>query len=323
MSTFQRKLDLDAMSDANLASAPWLTEMLRHWYPAGHATNMVQWSKLPGSKKESGLRPMGLRLAVRNGSLNFYCGGQSVAKVTLGRSLKAETHAKYLTDDVVNGQIYQKLGTEHADITSIMTRTHGYHGVEKLFVEAICAKNGTIIDIEMGLPGLPVEHPKTKEVRLVAPRIDLVALEPVVGGWKVVFWEAKLPGDRRMSTRSEEPEVVAQLETYSAWFADEAAKEAVLVAYRETCALLFELHQHALNLGLNVLLQLDPAIEAIAKTPTLLIGIDPKVRLLIDLRKDDPHFPDGHLSKLEQHGIPVHCVRSEDDLPLPAMAAVA
>lgn len=322
MSIFQRNLNLNAISNANLASAPWLTDMLRHWYPAGNCVPMVQWDGALGSKKEIGVRPMGLRLAIRNGYMNFYCGGQSIAKVTLGKTLKAKTHSKYLNDDVAGSGVYQDLEAHHADVAPWMSRSHAYHGVEKLFVDAVCSVSGTIIDMEMGLPGLPVKDAKTGEFRLVAPRIDLVALEPDDGGWKIVFWEAKLPRDARMRTQGDKPEVVAQLESYSAWFADEAANERVLAGYKNTCRMICEIHKRAENAGIPVR-PLHAAIVAIGNKPELLKAIDPKVRLLIDLRKDDPLFCKEHLPKLEKHGIPLHCVRTEADLNLSIVAATA
>lgn len=322
MSKFERRLDLSLLSDAHLTTAPWLAELLRNWYPAGHAVPMSNWTAPPDCKKLDGPRPLRLRLAIRSGYLNFYCGGQSIAKVTFGRGLAAETHAKYLTDAKVDGQIYQKLDAETPQVAAQIRRSHRYQGVEKLFVEAVCAANGALIDLEMGLPSLSLTDPRTGIVRLVAPRIDLVALEPMPGGWQVAFWEAKLPGDSRMRTRGEVPEVIEQLNNYAEWFAQPMARAAVLAAYRDTCKLLVQLHERAAALGIAVP-PLHDAIIAIGRNPSQLKAIDPKVRLLIDMREDDAHFRAVHLPKLEVGGVSVHLVRSAADMILPAGVAAA
>lgn len=320
MSEFQRRLNLNVLSDAHMVAAPWLPELLRNWYPAGHAVPMVPWTAPLGCKKLEGPRPLGMRLAIRNGYMNFYCGGQSIAKVALGRILAADSHAKYLTDAKVEGQHYLRLGADAAHVAEWMGRSHSYQGVEKLFVEAVCTANGTLIDLEMGLPSLPLPDRKTGIIRLVAPRIDLVALEPISGGWQVAFWEAKLPADSRIRTLGEVPEVIEQLKNYADWFAQPMAREAVLAAYRDTCTLLVELYNRSVALGIAVP-PLHDAILAVAASPALLKAIDPQVRLLIDLRKDDAHFRAVHLPKLKD--IPVHLVRSDADLILPSGAAVA
>ena len=317
---FQRRLNLSLLSNAQSMTAPWLPELLRNWYPAGNAVPMMAWTAPPGCKKPEGPRPRGLRLAIRNGYMNFYCGGQSIAKVSIGRSLSAVSHAKYLTDEKVEGQHYLRLGVDSAQVAEWMGRSHCYQGVEKLFVEAVCTANGTLIDLEMGLPSLPLPDRKTGIIRLVAPRIDLVALEPISGGWQVAFWEAKLPADSRIRTLGEVPEVIEQLKNYADWFAQPMAREAVLAAYRDTCTLLVELYNRSVALGIAVP-PLHDAILAVAASPALLKAIDPQVRLLIDLRKDDAHFRAVHLPKLKD--IPVHLVRSDADLILPSGAAVA
>ena len=316
MTKFERKLNTSILTSTDLASTPWISDLLRHWYPAGHAAPMVDWAAPEGASKQSGLRPMGLRLAIRNGYVNFYCGGQSIARVTMGKALSAETHQKYLTDDAPNTQSYTKLGADHADVASWMARSQAYHGIEKLFVEDVCATNGTVIDIEMGLPSLEVINPVTGVAQKVAPRIDLVALEKVADGWQVVFWEAKLPDDKRMRSTGATPHIMAQMKTYAKWFAQPEVSIDVLAAYRETCKIIGALRQAAVDEGIDVP-PLHQAIIDIADTPSLLTRIDPQVRLLIDMRKGDKRFDEKHLPKIAD--IPMHCVRSDADLILPAL----
>ena len=323
MTEFQRRLGLGAHSAAQMASTPWLVDLLRNWYPSGHAMPMVEWVPTAAFPKASpGLRPTGLRLAIRNGYVNFYCGGQSIARVSIGQRLTAETHEKYVTDAEVDGQRYVKLGSITPQIKEWVARSHGYQGIEKLFVEAVCAANGTLIDLEMALPSLSVLNRKTGAAQLVAPRIDLVALEPSQGGWTVVFWEAKLTSDSRVRTRGDAPEVVEQLAQYAEWFGRDGKLDEVLRAYRNTCALLALFHNRATEMGLEVP-PLNEAILAIAEDPVRLEAIDPKVRLLIDDRQDDAKFRNKFLPKLERARIPVHLVRSDADLVLPTGPAAA
>ena len=314
MTKFERTLNPKILESTDLASTPWMMDLLRHWYPAGHAAPMVDWVTSGKTRKLSGPRPMGLRLAIRNGYANFYCGGQSIARVTMGKALSAETHQKYLADDAPNTQSYTKLGADHADVASWMARSHAYHGIEKLFVEDVCVRNGTVIDIEMGLPSLNVINPETGIAQKVALRIDLVALERVEDGWQVVFWEAKLPDDSRMRSTGDTPHIMTQMKTYAEWFAQPEVSADVLAAYKGTCKIIADLRQTAVSMGIDVP-PLHQAIIDIAETPSLLTGIDPQVRLLIDMRKGDQRFDEIHLPKIAD--IPMHCVRTNNDLVLP------
>ena len=318
MTKFERKLNTEILKSTDLTTTPWMIDLLRHWYPADHAAPIVDWAASGKTRKLSGLRPMGLRLAVRNGYANFYCGGQSIARVTMGRGLSAKTHQKYLADEAPNAQSYTKLGADHADVASWMARSHAYHGIEKLFVEDVCAANGTVIDIEMGLPSLNVINPATGVAQKVALRIDLVALEEVADGWQVVFWEAKLPSDSRMRTTGETPHIRAQMTTYADWFAQPEVSADVLAAYRETCKIIVALRQAAVDEGIDVP-PLHQAIIDIADTPSLLKRIDTQVRLLIDMREGDKPFDEKHLPKIVD--IPMHCVRSKADLVLPVVTS--
>ena len=65
-------------------------------------------------------------------------------------------------------------------------------GDEKHFVDLVVARNPDAIDLEMALPAYSL----VPEER-IAPRMDLVALEPVGNRWRIVFWEAKLVDDAR------------------------------------------------------------------------------------------------------------------------------
>ncbi|MBC7987014.1 MAG: hypothetical protein H7X93_10180 [Sphingomonadaceae bacterium] len=263
------------------AKVDWFGHLLELWQPAGH-------------DKGVGTGPT-LRLAIRNGYMNFYSNGQSVAKVSLGPRCRprASIHIKY----VAEGATEQKYATLAPDgrmrCTSDVTvpaqykpgmvdgwieKTARYAGQEKKFVERVVAANPAVVDLEMGLPALSKGES--------ASRMDLVALEPDGNNYRLVFWEAKLMDDGRLRSRAE-PEVITQMRDYQRWFAkDPQRRGQVLEAYRRCCFLLSELAKVAGSKSGDV----GGAIERIARDPQLLTEVDDKPRLLVfdpDRRKAD------------------------------------
>lgn len=213
----------------------WFKDLLSLWRPSGHE----------GCED-------GLRLAVRNGYLNFYRRGQSAARVSKRRgALRAEVHAKYVapSEDPKPGQEYWSLRTDR--VTSpggpqvlyrglaslhdwIALIDKKYAGVEKRLVDDLVGLNANVIDLEMGLPAWGEQ--------LTAPRMDLVAIEEQ----QVVFWEAKTITDGRIRCRADyeqelRPEVLRQLAKYRHFLAHERHVELVEVAYRQAAAILVEL----------------------------------------------------------------------------------
>ena len=73
---------------------------------------------------------------------------------------------------------------------------NAHTGGEKKFVDLVVARNPNTIDLEMALPAYSVDPTKRH-----APRMDLVAIEPVGERWQIVFWEAKLVDDGRARCR--------------------------------------------------------------------------------------------------------------------------
>jgi hypothetical protein len=325
MSFFDRKLPAPAMArlEENLRNIAWLADLFGRWRPAGTPLDVDGQSK-------------GLRLAIRNGYLNFYRCGQSIARVTFAAdgSPRAETHHKYLTPGAT-GQRYAQLKTEHwsgldrslrfdpATFDRCIEQVHdgGHDGAEKTFVERVVAANPNVIDMEMGLPaGLRVGNAR------VAPRMDLVALEldeHTHGRIQVVFWEAKGVTDGRMRCRDPDgtPEVVDQLRKYSVWIDTQEGGESnvdrVSRAYREVCRLLGQMHEAATGAGIDVP-PLGPLIRMVATSDERL-GVDQIARLLVDASGDDRKFvTNGHLAKLERepHRLLVQMVRGAEDLHL-------
>jgi hypothetical protein len=274
------------------------------------------WKHLLSLWRQSGTVAgrQGLRLAIRNNYLNFYLRGQSVARVGFAHGRPyLETHVKYafgkgetaqeyarVSDKTIScaklgkGGIYYGLPTLLAWVAEADTHS----GREKTLVDDLVADNGTVIDLEMGLPAW--------EGRKAASRMDCVALEPDNDGGpsaRIVLWEAKMIGDERLRSRSR-PQVADQFENYRRYLQQDRHRKRIEDAYRIVCDLFSEIHRMATRLG-----RVDPLNAAVSATADrrLNLSIDPTPRLLIfgeEGRRDAGGW-DGHLSKLRRdHSIP-------------------
>lgn len=316
MTVFDRKLPQVAFNQLqNCAEElPWFRDLLRRWQPAGDALEYSSGG--PVSKH--------LRLAIRDGYLNFYRLGQSVARVGFSQTgvPEARIHNKYV-DDSVGDQSYVLLKggrlssakgddfgpyTGPGQLDGWIEEAEEYSGREKCFVDEVVARNANVIDLEMGLPA--IGDAKT------APRMDIVALEKGKDGWQVVFWEAKLMGDGRLRRSGEQlPEVVAQLDAYMRWMAHPGNTERVSKAYQETCRLFVKFHALAQSVGAE-LSQLGDGITAVA-TASEPPKIDVRPRLIIEDRVPNATWkPNGHHAKLESHGVAMQIVGADSDLEL-------
>jgi hypothetical protein len=330
MAIFARTFPFHRLNQQVLEGNPWFADMLRYWRPAGdvlyrelsHPENPVLGVTL--AEKQ----PV-LRLAIRDGYLNLYKGGQSLARIRFGRdgSLLAQIHNKYIYGNEGSGQTYVTLRSDGyldptgrlleyggpADLDRWIANASRYVHDEKRFVDAVVARNPNAIDLEMALPAYSVEPGER-----VAPRMDLIVLEPAGDRWRVVFWEAKLVRDRRARCRGDEvlPEVVRQLERYTSWLRYGNHRELVAASYQNACRLLVAFHTLAM--------QVNPEIEALgsgivtaAAAEALPLLIDDEPRLLIDDRRLDPAFTrNGHLDKLRRHGLHVQMVQSAEQMVL-------
>jgi hypothetical protein len=258
----------------------WFQDLLSLWCPSGYASDTH-----------------GLRLAIRNGYLNFYRLGQSVARVqcTSGE-LAAEVHYKYVLDEPLPGlskSPYVRLtgkGVFFRDIPvatyqDISTLRHWiekaekkHAGAEKSIVDKLVAKNDHIIDLEMALPAWTL--PK------VAVRMDLVAIENET----VVFWEVKTVDDSRLRCRAEFeedkfPEVLKQLSHYRDYLRRDSHSEQVESAYRSTAKILVKLRALADKIG--PVSPLGASIIAASQVDTLAVA--PRANLVVvDVESDHP-----------------------------------
>jgi len=314
MSKFARQLNnLEKLEQRTNEPLPqWWTDLLSLWRPSGVSAG-----------------DDGLRLAIRDGYLNFYRCGQSIANVKIDRNgiPHAITHCKYVygRSDKSLGQKYVQLRGDCIfrsgekvqsystinDVAKWISRVNGdpsskgFSGDEKKFVDELVTANPNIIDLEMGLPA--EDGGKRR-----APRIDLVAIE----AGKVVFWEAKLVKDGRMRTRGDVvldgaekmPEVLNQLHDYKEFLAVPANRELVATAYKETFNILSRLWKLAGRSDSN------PAIWAPGIQPNDL-GVNPYPRLVIDNRSDNKSWP-KHAGRLDEAKVPMLPIGPDDSLVL-------
>jgi hypothetical protein len=315
--TFGRKLG----NEMSVDKLPvWWGDLLMKWCPAG------QLSKSDG-----------LRLAIRNGYVNFYRNGQSVARVSVGMNSVAnlEVHLKYVTPEWKNlkigkdpkKQYYVKLKDDNMLICDAFAGDLGkydgattldrwiaevanYKGAEKTFVDKLVSCNQNIIDLEMGLPNFLPEDSATT----VSPRMDLVAIEEMNGQDTVVFWEAKMMGNGELRAKDDsDPKLFKQLQNYTTWLSDDKQKAQVAEAYKANCGILVAIHSEAKKLN-PAIAELGSLVRRVAdKLP----NVDTKPRVVIsDYDKNVSWVKNGHAKRLSDRGYHVQLVQCDDELLL-------
>lgn len=284
MADFKRRVSpaglikLAAMSEAD---GNWWRDLLERWRPSGFE---------PSDR--------GLRLAIRNGYLNFYRFGQSVARIGFARNgtPAALTHLKYIDrGSSQKGMARLCEGFVHKKDTSPTAyggNTMLYNWIdaaeeksarakagEKVLVDQTVSANHNIIDLEMTLPATAREES--------APRIDIVTLEPHEEDVRVVFWEAKTIDDNRLkTTKNGPPEVIKQVEKYQTYLSTPDRQAKVAAAYLNACKLFVDFAAMASR---GILL--GGLIQRVA-TGDCTLRVDPKPRLLLydDGLRDAGHW---------------------------------
>ncbi len=321
VSKFKREFDVASVEKALLAPEnAWFKDLLRHWRPAGDLQGVTSAQGVPANH---------LRLAIRDGYLNFYRAGQSVAKVKFVKNkLQWEIHNKYVYGpDKGKNQDYVKItggrfrNQDGADLEyrgdllhDWILNANGYADREKLFVDDLVAHQAGAIDLEAGLPADPELWTEKS-----APRMDLVTVEPCGDHYRLAFWEVKLVDNKeaRCKDANEAPKVIIQLKKYEKWLAKN--RKLVCDAYRRCCSDLVKLHEiaKAVNPGLP---ELGEAIIAVGQKSAPLC-LDGTPRLIIDATKGEGKFrQNDHLKKLNDLGICVRMVRTSADLVMSAHA---
>ncbi len=283
--SFARKFDTRA---AGRCTDAWWLDLLRLWRPSGVAAG-----------------ERGLRLAVRNGYLNFYRLGQSVAMVQVRRDggLASKVHWKYVwptgqtepTSDyaLVRGGLvglngmprlaYEGDSTLHGWVAAAEQHT----ATEKLHVDQMVASSARVLDLEMGQPG-------------TALRIDLVELEADSAGLWLQCVEVKRSRDKRVRSAGPRPEVLGQLDAYAEFLSFEANSAAMAKAYGETARVLVALAELAAGVGNPV--QLDSLVVRACTEP---LRVRPRVALAVVVEGDDGNWHAVHRGKLVASGVEV------------------
>lgn len=204
----------------------------------------------------------GLRVAVRDGYINFYRFGQSVAKLTMNGGVpQLEVHRAYVYGRVADPanrgsglpQDYVKFDASPATAALVpgwIATAETYAGDEKMFVDRLVAGHSGALDLEMGLPASDLPGSAR-----TAPRMDLVVAEQGVNTetMYLAFWEAKCATNAELRARAayEEdadgghvagPRVIHQLRTYRRWMEEPGRAEQVKAAYRRAADILLTLH---------------------------------------------------------------------------------
>ena len=229
----------------------WWSDLLTLWRPSGQPTG-----------------DCGLRLAVRNGYMNFYRAGQSIARISLNsrRQPILSVHAKYVLPeaDTVIGQEYITLTTtllvrrgaypalSYQGIETlkgwVRSVNEKHRGREKRFVDELLGvpENDGVIDLEMGLPAWAENS--------TAQRMDLVAIDRVDGKLTVFFGEVKRVTDARLRCRvplkqDEMPEVLKQMSDYRKYLAAPEHRTLIGEQYLNAARLMKRLRQMADAIG--------------------------------------------------------------------------
>lgn len=307
MGEFKRGLEpagWDALDRLASERDNWWKDLLSLWVPSGQPAGAY-----------------GLRLALRDGYLNFYRRGQSVARVCFGPrrngqvEARMEIHAKYVWGEDAPGT-YARLrdrevtckdvpsNAQYAEKKTLqewIAKAEKWAGEEKCGVDMVVGNNPTVIDLEMGMPAWSGKKS--------ALRVDLAALDVADGQPQLVLWEAKPLNAGALRARTDAVDVVAQMNDYKAYLQAPGHRECLDKAYRTTCSALLKF---AAMTGREI--KLDDSVRKVAEAKRLEVALEPRLVVFqgVKWREDgEPklvEFSNGwaaHLGKLRRNGIKV------------------
>lgn len=210
---------------------------------------------LPGQDSHNGRKP--LRLALRDGYINLYADGQSVACLSVQKSgLRMSVAEAYVPPFLSTTSTARKISRFEGDQLQVSNPSvaideivklaieHPTRSAEKCFVEHLIAANANIIEVEMALPGetglASVRRKwRDKDAKKIAPRMDIVAVHILPDGKpQIDFWEAKLANNGELRATlpekggKEEPNVREQLLDYETWMRLPHRHDQVVDAFR-------------------------------------------------------------------------------------------
>lgn len=237
-----------------------------------------------------------LDVAMRNGYLNFYRHGQSIAKIVWNsRSKKpsAVMHKKYLGE---NSDSYTSLDPQHFFLSeqmldSVIKNAEGYGGAEKKGCHYIAANHTTcLVDMEIGLPGL-------------TSRFDLVAALPSGNENHLTFFEAKHSKNTCLRARNEKPTVLAQLAKYKHDL--QTQKEYILSGYRS-----------AVNTAKTIKIR-SGSLQALATLSPETIRLDVQPRLVVFMPESQPRPLEERWQRvLSENGVRLIYAEDAKNIPL-------
>ena len=265
MSEFDRRLPdnaIPALEQLASKRAGWWPDLLTNWTPSGSFG--------------------GLRVAIREGTLNFYSKGQSIARISFGQGGENPTmyiHEKYVKECPSGKQKYIKLMKGEGSnkegrvvpwggsmmLQEWIRRSSDYRGPEKRCIDSLVGHSPKLIDLEMGLPAF--------DGRDSALRMDIVSLEGTFDDLRLVFWEAKMIGNTGLRSSTGKPKVFDQIDAYRLYLADQERKRRVAKAYANCCNIICKLHEMASCVGMSH--PIDPLIKAAAKADSLSLEESP------------------------------------------------
>ena len=287
---------------------------------------------LPGNRNDRGNGLPALRLAIRDGYLNFYANGRSIAKINSKRTLSLKLHKAYCGEDSRSDYVSKPLTAKdpQAVVNDWMRCAHGHASGagmdEKRFVENLVAANNNVIDLEMGLPWDErlrwiAKDDKSKP----APRIDLTTVEIRDDVPFIVFWEAKMATNGALRSDwqregDEGPKVAGQIMKYKVWLDLPGRSDQVSSAYRNSSRILLDLAEAAgkrveQNHPWRKMAECDPAVE---RLPGVVVSFyDPAGRS--EKYHERLKSFDHHRARLVNGGVPALW---ENTVPVPPVRVV-
>jgi hypothetical protein len=271
-----------------------------------HLMKMEWWCNLLAYRDEG----TPLFVAVRNNYLSVYVCGRAIFKRIWEErgAIHASFDGRYFygpkTEAVIDGAaetirnldpwVKRVKGFKKLVILDDDTSSNDPMDIGEKECLASRAVRPSVINLEMALPGFVSKGKK------IAPRIDMVHLEPGRPSVAVVFTEAKLFSNKglRVADDNKDAEVVKQVMRYKDYLEEHSDK--ICSAYQTACKLLIQLRR-----GQKV--EIDPLLEMVAKgAPVNLITI-PRL-VVFKTKRDEPKSQNAwekHRAKIQKRGIVV------------------
>lgn len=171
------------------------------WTKCDWVQKLFSYWTLPGKTRTDG---KALRIGIRNGYLNLYAQGQSVARFSVSRGRPSVfLSAAYLEPVQERDRSPSKtikaptVKLNAANIDSWIETALTFSGDEKRFVDDLVAANPNVIDLEMALS--TPDSPKGRKLS----RMDMVVVQTESTDPTIAFWEAKCSNNPELRARED------------------------------------------------------------------------------------------------------------------------